>query len=284
MIPFIAGASRFIGLGKSVLGGSRGGRGGRGGFKMSASAEMDRGSLEKFRRQFGETSDQALLRLSLNVSKNCAFYTQPRGMKKKKIVDAIDAGARRNIIPLKAPDFKRHAKTNNPSHFMNGRWYPLHQDQILRDEEAIWDFIEKYRKGNRGRVKGLPPGQKAICKAGDLNKVVARRKKLAGVMKGSWFGSFSDLSRKVKGGDRPRLGKNYMYWAQRHKNKGRGLWVPGGKDKSETRLISRVPGTLDKKYFNQGLADEAIKAAWRKTIAWYRKQCKLKFEGKGKAA
>ena len=75
-----------------------------------------------------------------------------------------------------------------------------------------------------------------------------------------------------------------MYWAQRHKNKGRGLWVPGGKDKSETRLISRVPGTLDKKYFNQGLADEAVKAAWRKTIAWYRKQCKLKFEGKGKAA
>ena len=282
MIPFIAGAGRFIG--KSILGGSRGRRGGRSGFKMSASAEMDRGSLEKFRKQFGETSDQALLRLALSVSRECAFYTQPRGLKVEKIVGAIEAGAKRNIIPLKAPDFKRHAKTNNPSHFMNGRWYPLHQDQILRDEDEIWDFIEKYRKGNQGRVKWVPPGQKAICKAADLNKVIKRRKKLAGIMKGSWFGSFSDLSRKVKGGDRPRLGKNYMYWAQRHKDKGKGRWIPGGRDKSEARLISKAPATLDDKYFNKGLADEAIKSAWKNTIAWYKQQCRIKFSGKAKAA
>ena len=283
MIPLIGVAGRIIG-GGLLPGGGRGHTGSVG-FKMSATAEMDRGSLEKFRKQFGETSDQALLRLALSASRECAFYTQPRGQKKsavEKIVNAIEAGARRNIIPLKAPDFKRHAKSKNPAHFMNGRWYKLGQDQILWDEDEIWEFIEKYRKGNKGRVKWVPPGRKAICRVSDLNKVITRRKKLAGIMKGSWFGAFGDLSPKVKGGDRPRLGKNYMYWAQRHKNKGRGRWVPGGRDKSEARLISKVPGTLDKKYFNQGLADEAIKSAWRKTIAWYRQQCKIKFGGKGK--
>ena len=282
MIPFIGVAGRIVARGL-LPGGGRGHTGGVA-FKMSASMEMDRGSLEKFRKQFGETSDQALLRLALSVTRECAFYTQPRGKKKDKIVGAIDGGARRNIIPLKAPDFKRHAKSRNPSHFMNGKWYKLHQDQILRDEDAIWEFIEKYRKGNKGRVKWVPPGRKAICKAADLNRVIRRRKKLAGTMKGSWFGAFGPLSRKVRGGDRPRLGKNYMYWAQRHKDKGRGRWVPGGRDKSEAQLISKVPGTLDKKYFNQGLADKAIKSSWRKTIVWYRRQCKIKFEGKGRTA
>jgi len=282
MIPLIGVAGRMAVRG--LLPGGGRGHTGSVAFKMSATAEMDRGSLEKFRKQFGDTSDQALLRLSLSVSRECAFYTQPRGKKKDKIVGAIVGGARRNIIPLKAPDFKRHAKSNNPGHFMNGRWHKLHQDQILRDEDEIWDFIEKYREGNKGRVKWLPPGRKAICKVADLNKVIRRRKKLAGTMKGSWFGAFGPLSRKVTGADRPRLGKNYMYWAQRHKDKGRGRWAPGGRDKSEARLISQVPGTLDKKYFNQRLADEAVKSSWRKTIAWYRKQCKIKFEGKGKAA
>ena len=282
MIPFIAGAARTLGKGLLLPGGRRGHSGNV--VFMSASAEMDKRSLERFRMQFGETSDQALLRLALSTSRECAFYTQPWGKKKDKIVGAIEGGARRNIVPLKAPDFKRHARSNNPSHFLNGRWYPLHQDQILRDQDEIWDFIEKHRKGNKGRVKWVPPGREAICKAADLNKVIGRRKKLAGTMKGSWFGAFGPLSRKIQGADRPRLGRNYMYWAQRHKDKGRGRWVAGGRDKSEARLISKVPGTLDNKYFNQRSADKAIKSSWRRTIAWYRKQCKLKFEGKRRAA
>ena len=266
MIPFIAGVGRLAGKGllSGAIPGGGGGRSGTGGLKASATLEMDRGSLEKFRKQFGETSDQALLRLSLSVSRECAFNTQPKGKKKDKIVEAIEAGARRNIIPLKAPEFKRHAKTNNPAHFVRGRWYSLRQDQILRSEQDIWEFIEKHRKGNKGRVKWVPTGSKAICKAADLNRVIRSRKKLAG--------------------DRPRLGKNYMGWAQRHKDKGLGRWRPGGRDRSEAQLVSKVPGTLDKKYFNNRLADEAIKSSWRKTISWYRRQCKIKFEEKGGAA
>tara|TARA_R110002012_G_scaffold102674_2_gene242188 strand:+ start:3547 stop:4404 length:858 start_codon:yes stop_codon:yes gene_type:complete len=282
MIPLAAG-----GIARGAAGALGGGRAHSGSvaFKMSATAQLDRGSLEKFRRQFGDTSDQALLRVAVSTSKQCARLTNPRGRKKEvkdKILNAINKGALLNITPLPAKEFNRHAKSSNPAQFANGRWYKMNQDQILRSEEEVWDFIEKSRRGSkRGRPKWLHPSRKAICKNKDMGSVLKRRRKLAGIMKGSWLGAFAPLSRKIKGSDKPRIAKNYMSWAQKHMDMGKARWLPGARDKSEARLISKAPGTLDKRYFDQSLADEAVKIGWANTIKWYKLQCKLKFQDKG---
>jgi len=282
MIPLIA-----RGLAKGAAGALGGGRGHSGSvaFKMSATAQLDRGSLEKFRKQFGDTSDQALLRVAVSTSKQCAFLTNPRGKDKKvkdKILNAINKGALLNITPLPVKEFNRHAKSNNPAQFVKGRWYKMNQDQILRNEEDVWDFIEKSRRGmRRGRPRWLHASRKAICKKKDMERVQTRRRKLAGIMKGSWLGAFAPLSRKINGSDKPRIAKNYMSWAQKHMDRGSARWRSGARDTSEALLISQAPGTLNKMYFDQSLADEAVQNAWANTIKWYRLQCRLKFQGKG---
>ena len=244
---------------------------------MSAQLELDRKKLNHFRKQFGDTSDQALLRVALDVSRECARLTQPSGTKKDKITGAIEDDARKNIYALPAVQINRLAKAAKPAHrTKRGAWYKLDKSQILRGEDEIWRFIEKHRR--RGRVVWIPPAEKAVCKTGELDKVIARRKKLAGIMKGSWFGAFKRFAPLVRGTDQPTLGRNYMYWAQRHKDKGRGRFLSANQDRSEAQLTSKVSGTLDKRYFNQEIADEAIAKAWSDTLKWYRKQCKLKFQ------
>lgn len=282
MIPLISGAGRLAGKklgGALVPGGSR--HSGSISYKMSAEIDLDRQQLNKFRKQFGDTSDQALLRVSLDVSRECARLTQPWGKKKDKITEAIDFDARKNIYALPAKEINKLARSKNPSHqTKRGQWYRLDKSRILRGQDEIWNFIEKHRK--RGRVVWVPPAEKAVCKSKELDKVIARRKKLAGIMKGSWFGAFTRLAPMVRGADRPTLGRNYMYWAQRHKDKGRGKFIGANQDRSEAQLISKVPGTLNKKYFNQKIADKAIAQAWKDTLKWYKKQCKLKFQLPGK--
>ncbi len=276
MIPLIA-----KGLAKGATGALTGsGRSGSAGFKMSADMEMDPGSLEKFRIEFGDTSNQALLRIAVSVSRECAFFTQPRGKGKKKIVDAINKGALLNIYPLPAKEFKKHANSSNPAFFANERWYKLKHGQILRSEDDIWNFIEKSREGSkRGRPKWLHPSRKAICKKSDMSAVLKRRRKLAGIAKGSWLGAFKPLSLKIKGGDKPRLGKNYMSWAQKHADKGRARWSPSHHLRvSQADLISEAPATKSKRIFSDKLGKRAVNSAWKKTTSWYEKQCKLKFD------
>ena len=278
MIPLVSGAGRLAGKkiqGALVPRGSR--HSGNVSYQMSAELDLDRQQLNKFRKQFGDTSDQALLRVALDVSRECARLTQPWGKKKDKITKAIEDDARSNIYPLPAVQINRLAKKAKPAHRTErGAWYRLDRSQILRGEDEIWRFIEKHRR--RGRVVWIPPAEKAVCKTGELNKVIARRKKLAGIMKGSWFGAFTRLAPMVRGTDRPTLGRNYMYWAQRHKDKGRGKFIGASQDRSEAQLISKVPGTLNKKYFNQKIADKAIAQAWKDTLKWYKKQCRIKFQ------
>jgi len=249
---------------------------------ISLNAALDEKKMQRFSRSFGDTTNQALLRLAISVSKNCAFYTNPRGKGKKKIVDAINKGARLNITALPVKEFNRHAKTNNPAQFVKGRWHKMDQSQILRSEEDVWNFIEKSRDGSKsGRPKWIPSNRKAICKNKDMDAVLKRRRKLAGIAKGSWLGAFKALSIKVVGGDKPRLGKNYMNWAQKHMDMGRGKWQPKRLGKSEADLISNAPSTKDKRIFSNEDAKDAMKSAWRNTIKWYRLQCRLKYEGKG---
>lgn len=282
MIPLVTGAGRLAGkqLGGALgLGGSRrgGSHSGSVAYKMSAQLELDRKKLNHFRKQFGDTSDQALLRVALDVSRECARLTQPWGKKKDKITGAIEDDARLNIYALPAVQINKLARSANPAHrTKRGWWYKLDKSQILRGEDEIWRFIEKHRK--RGRVVWIPPAEKAVCKSGELNKVIARRKKLAGIMKGSWFGAFRRFAPLVRGTDRPTLGRNYMYWAQRHQKRGKGRFLSAHQDRSEAQLISKVPATLNKRYFNQSIADKAIEQAWKDTLGWYKKQCKLKFQ------
>ncbi len=248
---------------------------------IKATAEISKASMRKFQKKFGDTSNQALLRLAVSTGRECALLTHPMKNGKAVQMDAIQKGARKNIAVLPPKLFNQITKKPNPAfRFSRGAagvvWSKLTEDRILRSDREIYDFIEQTRKPN-GRAGWLPYTEKAICKKGDFNKAMVRRRKLAGVTKGSWLGGHQELSKKIRGGDKPRLGKNFMNYAQKHMDKGTGKYRGKKLGKSEAHLISEAPATKDQRIFPKKNAKDAVERAWKKTYRWYRLQCRLQF-------
>ena len=240
---------------------------------ISVSAKLDSEKLNKFRRKFGESSNQALVRLGVDTAKLAAVLTQPEGKGKKKIIKGINSGAKRNIAPLPAKAFSYFTKQKRISFPFQGSWVTLREDQVLRSPSEIYDFVEKHRD-SKGRVKSLPRGKRAICKQGDMDKAMTARRKLAGVAKGSWLGAGKSLAKKSKGPDPARVGKNYMAWAQKHAKLGESKFIKRILGKSEVHLISNAASTKDKGLFSRQAAKEAIEKASRITLNYYRREVK----------
>ena len=146
---------------------------------LTLSAELDSKKMNKFRRQFGESSNQALVRLGVDTAKMAAVLTQPEGKGKKKIIKSINSGANKNIAALPAKTCNYFANKRSPAFPFQGSWVRLDDSQILRGPGEIYDFVEKHRD-NKGRVKSLSRGRRAICKQGDMDKAMTARRKLAG--------------------------------------------------------------------------------------------------------
>lgn len=243
---------------------------------IEAKADLSQKSMRRFVKQFGDTTNQALLRLAVSVGRECALLTQPQGSSKKKIHDAIKHGALANVAAIPPTLFNKISKSRNPAFKFSRGWVHLNDGQILKSGSEIWDFIEDNRMPN-GRVKWLPHRQKAIARKDDFKDVMVRRRKLAGVTKGSWLGAHQALAKKIRGSDKPRLGKNFMNWAQKHLDKGTGEFRGKRLGKSEAHLVSDAPATKDKRIFAKDDAKKAVERAWRKTLGWYRIQCRLKY-------
>ncbi len=235
---------------------------------ISIAANVDTRSFNSFRKKFGDTSNQALVRLGVAAAKEAAVFTAPKGRSKKKVVNGITAGAKSNVKDLAARRFNQITKKSKPAFKFRNGWVSLDQDQILRSPDEIYRFIEKHRN-SKGRVKKLPSKEKAICKTADMNKTLRARRKLAGVAKGSWLGAGKALSKKSRGPQPARVGKNFMSWAQKHSKTGMMQYRPKILKKSEIRLISNARGTKDLGVFSRRDAVRSIQIAWKKTYRWY---------------
>lgn len=239
---------------------------------MSFSMEVDEAALRrnfsKWQKKFGDSAAQAVSRLSVGVARETAILVEPKGKSKKKVVNGIVAGARSNIVAIPARDFNKLSAKRRPGFKFGHRWVTLDADQLLRGESEIQRFIEANRDG-RGRVRKLSPERKAVAKKGDFNKVLVKRKRLAGIAKGSVLGAGMRAARFQRGGRRLSIGKNFMAWAQKHAGFGtakrrRRAFGP------EIRLISEARHTRNNDIVSQQDVKEASRRAWRKTLAWYR--------------
>jgi len=238
--------------------------------KLELTAKIDPKKFAKFRKKFGDTSNQALLRVAVGAAREAAILTEVRGKSKKKQIDSIVTGARINIVAIPGRDFNKLASKRRPGFQFNRQWVRLRPNQLLRDADAVNEFIEKQRDG-RGRVQKLKARDKAVCRKPDMTKTLVRRKKLAGVAKGSWIGAAKKASRLSRGPQRAKIGKNFLSWAQKHSDKGTARFRRAMLGRSEVRLISKAPATRRKAIFSQMAGREAIRRAWKNALAWYRR-------------
>ena len=240
---------------------------------ISISARMHDVKMRTFSKHFGETSNQSLLRVGVQTAKEAAELTMPIGRSKKLITQNIITGARINVVDVVARRFNALAKRAKPRFKMRNKWVALPPNQILRDAGEVDRFIEKHRNA-KGRVEKIQPEERAVCKRSDMNKTLVRRKKLAGIAKGSWIGAGRKLARRARGPNPPRIGKNFMNWTQKHADKGNGKLRTALLGKSHVLLISNAPHTKDKGILPPRLVKDAVKRGWKKTLNWYRREVK----------
>lgn len=236
-------------------------------------ASLDASTVRRFSRQFGDTSNDALVRVAVITAREAAVLTQVKGKSKKKQIDAIITGAKVNVVGVEARKFNEIVRKRRPSIKIGERWVNLRASQILRSPDEINEFIERSR-GKDGRTKKKPAEEKGVAKKADLGRVIVQRKKRAGEAKGSWLGAGQNASRFQRGASPERIGRNFIAWAQKHAGQGQARMKRALLGRSEVRLISKAEHTAKSAIFSKSDASRALAAAWRKAAVWYRREVK----------
>jgi len=236
-----------------------------------------REKLQKLARDFGDDADQATARLAVSVARELAVLSPPRGKDKKTIVAAIVTQAWRVVMVIPSKFFTHLSKAARPRVNMGkGGWQAIQHSQLTRSDRQIYDHIESHRDG-KGRVKEFKNRQvhmQLITTLPTMNKVLRRRRKLAGVVKGGFLGAGMEAARYQKGADRVAIGKNYMAWAQKHRGMGSARRTKPGE--IELRNSARHAGGQ----VDVLTVDRAETRAWKNTERWYKKAIKAR-ERKG---
>ena len=247
---------------------------------MRLTAQFEPGFREKLQRlsrDFGDDADQATARLAVSMAREIAILTPPRGKDKKAILGAIITDAWRVVMVIPGKFFNHLTKTARPRINMGkGGWQAIRPSQLTRSDRDIYDHIESHRDG-KGRVREFKNRQvsmQLITTKPTMNKVLRRRRKLAGVAKGGFLGAGMAAARFQKGADRVSIGKNFMAWAQKHRNLGTARRIKAGE--IELRNSARNSGAL----VGIGEADLAHERAWKNTERWYRRAIKAREKGK----
>ena len=235
---------------------------------VKLTGEIDQASFKKFRKKFGDSSNSALLRAGVFAAREAADLTSPPGKKRKKIVGAIKAGALAVLSPVKPATFAKILKSGKVRRGRGGRFKAIPSSQILVGADQIERWIESHR-GPDGRTKKLSLDKKGACKLPDYNKALAARNRTAGMAKGAWLGAGIAVSRKGGG---EVIGKSFMKWAQKHTAGGAMHYRPRILGKSELTLINNVH--YASAIFSRGDGREAVRQAWKKTMAWYKRAVK----------
>tara|TARA_R110002020_G_C16182965_1_gene764994 strand:+ start:148 stop:897 length:750 start_codon:yes stop_codon:yes gene_type:complete len=235
--------------------------------------------LGEYAHEIGETTEQGTIRFGVAVSRELAKATNPlkstAGSRKKNAA----AQMRKVVEPMGARDFNKLRKQAKPRVKLGGQWYAFDKRRLIESDRQLWDIIENNRV--QGKTRKLPRDQRYICKQSDYNKVATRRAKLWGAAKGAWIGAGQRLARTQSGLDRINIGKNFLGWAHRHTDKGRGRQQ--GKDHSSiVYLVNNTTGAAKDAGLSPKRAHLALHHARKALFKYYGKRLRsMKVKGKG---
>ena len=235
-----------------------------------------REKLQKLARDFGDDADQATARLAVSVARELAILAPPRGKDKKTIIAAIVTQAWRVVIVIQSKFYTHLMKSKRPRINMGkGGWQPVSHSQFTKSDKQLYDHIESHRdgKGHVREYKNRQLSMQLITTRPAMNKVITRRRKLAGVLKGGFLGAGMAAARYQKGADRVAIGKNFISWAQKHRNMGSAKRPKRGQIelRNNARHASKLMDVL--------VVDLAEDRAWKNTVGWYKKAIKAREKG-----
>lgn len=235
--------------------------------------ELER-SLLKTAATFGEANETGIARWGVAVCRRLVTVTQAWGDgkdAKKKQENAMMKDANRAVFAVSKPNVVRMLQTGKMSGLIiNGEFVKFDRHQLLRDAQAINDWIDLHRTDRKGRVPRLKPSLKGVCAESHLKAAMRIRYKRAGKAKGGWVGAGQEIARFQKKGSRITIGKNHASYSHKWKGGGRAVmrkdvWSPEGE------LINAYKHASNEHVLKKSDMDKAIADAARNTITWYEK-------------
>lgn len=229
-------------------------------------------SMKRAAKAFGDTNVQATARWSVQTGRELAVSTQAYGRTgtKQKQQFAIEADARRVVWPVAIVSIS--GKTATFLHDGARRTWPA--SRVLRDEQAVHDWIEMHRTRRRSRTSKLPFQELAICDVRVFRAAMKTRFALAGTAKGGWLGASNKAATFQKGAQRITIGKNFLGYAQKHARRGTARLDKGLVFRPIATLSNRARHVSSDYVLSKSEIAKAIGFGARKTIAWYRRAAK----------
>lgn len=232
-------------------------------------------SLKRASKAFGDSTQQAVARWSVQCGRELAVSTQVYGKSgtRQKQNFAIEADARKVIFPV---DSFRPSKTGRTARYTwrgkSGNWP---QSRVLKDAAAVNDWIEQNRTRRRGRTAKLPFAELAICEASVFKAAMKIRFARSGMAKGGWLGAGKDAVKFQKGAQRITIGKNFLSYAQKHGHLGNAKLRGGTVFQPVADLENRAPHVSSPSVLSKSEIGVAVGFGLRKTIKWYQHAAKL---------
>lgn len=223
--------------------------------KVTAQIDMKKleASLKKAATQFGDTTEQAVARWGVQTARELALSTQPFGSAgtRKKQLQAIETGMR-HVLRIVDPKAFSRSKSSNK----------------LESPQEISEYVESMRTGGEGHTRKRGQAM-PICRDSDFKKALRMRQERAGIAKGGWIGAAQDIAKSQRGGDRITIGKNFLSWTQRHRQRGR-VRKHFSPFRPSASLIHSARHTRSQYVLRRTDANRAIEWGAKKTLTWYR--------------
>ena len=232
-------------------------------------------SLKKASKAFGDSTQQAVARWSVQCGRELAGSTQVYGKTgtRQKQNFAIEADARRVIFPV---DSISPSKTGRSVRYKwqgkSGNWS---QARWLKDESAVHDWIEQNRTRRRGRTAKLPFSELAICDKAIFAKALKTRFARSGMAKGGWIGAGKEAAKFQKGAQKITIGKNFLSYAHKHGGNGHARLRGGAVFQPIADLENRAPHVSSPHVLSKSEIGKAVGFGLRETLKWYRHAAKL---------
>ena len=156
-------------------------------------------SLFRFGKKFGETTNQAICRWSVQTCREMAIQTQiwGRSQTQKKQHAAIWQDVW-NVV---------YRVQRIPRGSASGKF--------LRSADEILQWMAD-NPGKGKRTRWLPIEQRKASTMPIIRKAIKMKLYRSGMAKGGWIGAGNDIARHQKGANRERIGKNFLGYAQKH--------------------------------------------------------------------
>lgn len=242
---------------------------------------MDLGKLKKsmkdWSKRFGDTSDEAVIRIAASLARELARKTQPYGVSAQQAKDLRDAVAK---------DVRKSLRTVDDSYFgaltsgrgggvrWRGRWLKVAPEMLLRSADEVLAHVNSLRSRQTGKVdkRRVTQNTVRITSKTILEAAIKQKSAMAGLTKGLWLVAgkkATRLARAKKGlgvkttGWPGRVGEKHARLAEASIR--RGLFSP------IVTLTNSSPAASLERFLKVADVKKSSFNAFRATLTQYRK-------------